>query len=410
MANGPLRFLRFSSVNSRFRCCSVTVGSYLVCMRQKVLDQLTTDALEQQLIGLESIVAQARARQLTLLREADQRQAPLADGCRSLQEWTAGRLDVAPETAKTLVAAARVLEDLADLEESLGSGRASFDRITATAHLTAAGASSDQVESSAGLDIPGVRRLTALQRRMTPTDQQQVFADRFLSVQPTLDRTAYRLWGQLPGADGELVEQALLTRADSFPTLPDGSRGNLSQRRADALVAISQDSLTTTTGNQDSSSGPVLSVFTTVDLAADTFGQAGSTTGSGISVGSQTIEEIFCTGSVERITFQGGQPLAAGRTTRVISPKLRRAVLYRDGGCTADGCTSRYRLQPHHIIPWSQGGPTNPDNLTTLCWFHHHVVIHQMGYTIRPDSPPGRLRFQPTSGTDPPEFTAGELS
>ena len=80
-------------------------------MKGKVLDQLTTDALERQLIGLESIVAQARARQLTLLREADARQAPLADGCRSLQEWTTGRLDIAPETAKTLVAACRVLEN-----------------------------------------------------------------------------------------------------------------------------------------------------------------------------------------------------------------------------------------------------------------------------------------------------------
>ncbi|MDF1597426.1 MAG: HNH endonuclease signature motif containing protein, partial [Acidimicrobiia bacterium] len=71
-------------------------------------------------------------------------------------------------------------------------------------------------------------------------------------------------------------------------------------------------------------------------------------------------------------------------------------------GCTADGCTSRYRLQPHHIIPWSQGGRTDPDNLITLCWFHHHVVIHQMGYEIIPDSPPGRLRFQLATGTDPP--------
>jgi hypothetical protein len=99
-------------------------------MRQEVLDQLTTDALEQRLIELESYVSRMRAEQLVLLREADHRQAPLADGCRSLQEWTAGRLDLAPETAKTLVAAARVLENLSDLEESLGSGLASFDRIT----------------------------------------------------------------------------------------------------------------------------------------------------------------------------------------------------------------------------------------------------------------------------------------
>ena len=372
---------------------SVIGGSYLVYMRQKVLDRLTTDALEQQLMEIESLKSRLTARQLALLREADARQTPLADGCRSLQEWTAGRLDVAPETAKTLVAAACMLADHPVLEERLEAGVGSFDRVLATAQLTTAGASSERVEQSEGFDIPGVRRLTAAHRRMTRKDQQQVFSDRFLSMQPTLDRTAFRLWGQLPGSDGELVEQALLARADSFPTLPDGSRGTLGQRQADALVSISQDSLTSTSGNEDSPSGPVLSVFTTTDQTANPNGQAGSTTVSGIQVGPQTIEEIFCTGSVEHVTFQGGQPLAAGRTTRVIAPKLRRAVLYRDGGCTADGCTSRYRLQPHHIIPWSDGGPTDPTNLVTLCWFHHHVVIHQMGYTIIPSSPPGRLRF-----------------
>ena len=371
-------------------------------MRQKVLDRLTTDALEQQLIEIESLKSRLTARQLVLLREADARQTPLADGCRSLQEWTAGRLDVAPETAKALVSAARTLADHPHLQDRLESGVGSFDRVIAVAYLTTAGASPERIEQSEGFDIPGVRRLASLHRRMFRKDQQQVFSDRFLSMQPTLDRTAYRLWGQLPGADGELVEQALLTRADQFPSLPDDNRGTLGQRQADALVSISQDSLTSTSGTDGSSSGPILSVFTTADQTATSNGEAGTTTASGIQIGSQTVDEIFCHGSVEHITFQGGQPLAAGRTTRVIAPKLRRAILYRDGGCTADGCTSRYRLQPHHRIPWSKGGPTDPGNLTTFCWFHHHVVIHQMGYQIIPDSLPGRLRFQPATGTDPP--------
>ncbi len=364
---------------------------------------LTTDGLEQQLIELESIKARLTARQISLLREADRRQAPLGDGCRSLGEWTAGRLDVAPETAKALVAACRVLETVPDQEQRLGSGLGSFDRIMATAHLTVAGASPDRVEQAAGLDIPGIRRLTAMHRRMAPIHEQQMFSDRYVSMQPTLDRTAYRLWGQLPGLDGQLVEQALLTRADTFPTLPDETRSSLGQRNADALVSIAADSLTTSSGDQNNSgSGPVLSVLTNHDLAAGSDGQTGSVTSTGISVGRSTIEEIFCTGSTEHISFQNGQPLAAGRTTRVIPPKLRRAVLYRDGGCTADGCTSRYRLQPHHKTPWSQGGRTDPTNLTTLCWFHHHVVIHQSGYTIQPDSAPGRLRFQQPPGNGPP--------
>ena len=388
------RFLRSSCLITRFLVFSVTPNRYVVAMNTKVHD-LTTDQLEQQLIGLETYVAQARARQISLLRQADQRQTPLADGCRSLHEWTAGRLDIAPETAKALVAAVRVLTDQPNLEETLTSGLGSFDRVLATGQLAASGASPDRIKQSAGFDIPGVRRLTAMHRRMSRRDQQQVFSDRYLTMQPTLDRTAFRLWGQLPGADGELVENALFSRADQFPALPDGTRSSLGQRNADALVSISQDSLTTTTGENSSTAGPVLSVFTDGNLASVSSGEAGSVTSSGIQVGVSTIEEILCGGSTEHTTLQNGQPLSAGRTTRVIPPKLRRAILHRDGGCTADGCISRYRIQPHHILPWSQGGKTDPDNLPTLCWYHHHVVIHQMGYTIKPDTPPRRLRFHP---------------
>ncbi len=369
-------------------------------MKTRAFDNLTTDALEQQLVELESFVSQARARQVELVREAEHRQAPLSDGCRSLGEWTAGRLDIAPETAKELVAATRMLADQPELEEILTAGRSSFDRILATAHLTGAGASPQQVELSSGLDIPAVRRLTAQHRRITRHQEYRIFAERFLMLQPTLDCSAVRVWGQLPGPDGDLVEQALHTRGDQFPLLPDGTRRSLGQRNADALVSIAQDSLTTSSDDA-TPSRPVLSVFTNGDLAATSHGQAGSITSTGIQVGMQTIEEILCGGSVEHTVITAGQPIVMGRTTRVIPPRLKRFILYRDGACCADGCTSRYRLEPHHRVPWSQGGQTNPDNLVTLCWYHHHVVIHQMGYQIKPKSTPQRLRFTPP-GHDPP--------
>ena len=369
-------------------------------MGTNVLEHVTTDALEQQLVALEGVVSQVRARQVILLREADRRQIPTADGCRSLQEWTAARLDLAADTAKQLVATTRLLADQPDLEISLSDGDASFDRILATGRLTASGASDSTLLMSTGFDISGVNRQTALHRRMTPGDERQIFEDRFVAMQPTLDRSSFRLWGQLPGIDGELVEQALLTRADQFPTTPDETRGSRGQRNADALVSISQDSLATSS-SELTTAGPVLSVFTNSDLAASSDGGAGSTTSSGISIGAQAIEEILCGGSLEHTVISDGVPIALGRATSVIPPRMRRFVLWRDGGCGADGCQSRYRLQPHHRIPWSKGGRTDPDNLVTLCWFHHHVVIHGMGYQIKPDSPPQRLRFAP-HGSGPP--------
>jgi hypothetical protein len=37
----------------------------------------------------------------------------------------------------------------------------------------------------------------------------------------------------------------------------------------------------------------------------------------------------------------------------------------------------------------------------TLCWFHHHVVVHGWGYRIDTRLGNGRLRFL-KPGTDPP--------
>ncbi|HEU4915288.1 MAG TPA: HNH endonuclease signature motif containing protein [Acidimicrobiia bacterium] len=52
------------------------------------------------------------------------------------------------------------------------------------------------------------------------------------------------------------------------------------------------------------------------------------------------------------------------------------------------------RLQIHHLIPWSQGGRTDPDNLITLCWYHHQIIIHQQGFTPQPHPDHRRIRFR----------------
>lgn len=51
---------------------------------------------------------------------------------------------------------------------------------------------------------------------------------------------------------------------------------------------------------------------------------------------------------------------------------LRHFVKKRDSDrCQVTGCPSRLSLHVHHLIPTSVGGPHTPDNLITLCEFHH---------------------------------------
>jgi 5-methylcytosine-specific restriction endonuclease McrA/predicted RNA-binding Zn-ribbon protein involved in translation (DUF1610 family) len=51
---------------------------------------------------------------------------------------------------------------------------------------------------------------------------------------------------------------------------------------------------------------------------------------------------------------------------------LREVVLKKDDGrCQVPGCPSRLELHIHHIRPVSEGGEHAPNNLVSLCDFHH---------------------------------------
>ena len=93
-------------------------------------------------------------------------------------------------------------------------------------------------------------------------------------------------------------------------------------------------------------------------------------------------------------------PLDVGQTED-IPVHLRRLVALRDqtcqfpGGCDqpAAGC------EPHHVIHRRDGGRTSLANLKDYCWWHHHVVLHELGWTltVHPDgtsqvrSPTGKI-------------------
>ncbi|MGB9357569.1 MAG: DUF222 domain-containing protein [Acidimicrobiia bacterium] len=354
----------------------------------------STETLEQQLLDDEAVIARARGRQMQALRELDRRQVAMRDGHRSLQEWVAGRIDVAPETARDLVGTAQRLEGLPDVDEAVASGEIGFDRAAAISRLAGRDDALDLLAETAGRDIEGIRVLAARRRRMSRLDEIQSFEERYVSIQPNLDESAWRISGQLPGFAGRTVVEALETRGDEFP-YGQGVAPSRTTRNADALWSISHDAVSGGDGATIDTSTPMLTVFVDATEAAATNGTAGVTLEAGPQVGPNAVEAIMCTGTVD-VTARtaDGQPLAMGRRTRVIPPRLRRFALHRDGDvCTVAGCVSRYRLQIHHIIPWSQDGRTDPENLTTLCWFHHQVVIHGQGFRIDPSSPPQRRRL-----------------
>ena len=107
-----------------------------------------------------------------------------------------------------------------ELEERLADQDLSFERIAATARLLASGADEQLVDSSCGFDLAGVRRLRNRQRRVTRTDERDVFVDRHSRLQDSLDGNRGRFSGELPGFEFSIFSKAVEERADMFGDLP----------------------------------------------------------------------------------------------------------------------------------------------------------------------------------------------
>jgi len=343
-------------------------------------ERLSTDSIEQQLVEDERLIARLRGRQMTALTELDTRQVATADGSRSLSEWAAARLDLGIESARILVRTMRRLQDRPDLETELADGAVSFDRVEALSRIA----------SDVGLlewaDVAGVRREAAKQARISAEAESRTAADRFLVMQPSLDESWWKLWGGLDGHSGALVDKVLTEAADHLPEV-DGLSADPSWRRATALV----ESLV-------SDDPPPAQVTVIVDAkeAAASGGQAGVVLEPGARVGREALQAILCDAIAEVTARDGeGRFMDYGRKQRIVPPALKRALLAEAGfTCAADGCTSRRRLQIHHLKHWANGGETNQHQLVVLCWFHHQVVVHERGFEVvfHPDR--RRLRFQ----------------
>jgi hypothetical protein len=93
-------------------------------------------------------------------------------------------------------------------------------------------------------------------------------------------------------------------------------------------------------------------------------------------------------------------PLDVGQTDD-IPVHLRRLVALRDQTCQYPGGCDQpaAACEPHHVVHRADGGTTSLANLQDYCWWHHHVVLHELGWqlTVHPDgasqvtSPTGKI-------------------
>jgi hypothetical protein len=110
-----------------------------------------------------------------------------------------------------------------------------------------------------------------------------------------------------------------------------------------------------------------------------------ATLDDGLPVATSTAEQLACDSRVRALITRQGNPLYLGRSHRTVSTTQLAALHIRDRHrCQFPGCDHQRFLHAHHIVHWLHGGPTDLDNLTLLCGFHHRL-LHTHRYGARRD-------------------------
>jgi hypothetical protein len=165
------------------------------------------------------------------------------------------------------------------------------------------------------------------------------------------------------------------------------------QRRADALVELARRSLDS--GGLPETGGVRPHVTVVVDLPT-LLGEQGAPAAQLDRLGAisgEAARRLACDAGVCRVITNGpSQILDAGRATRTVTPAQRRALAVRDGGCVKCRAPVGW-CEAHHVVFWTDFGPTDLDNLVLLCWGCHRDV-HERGW-IPIRGPDGRWRVHP---------------
>lgn len=105
---------------------------------------------------------------------------------------------------------------------------------------------------------------------------------------------------------------------------------------------------------------------------------------------------------------RNGVHLKLSRSARTVSAGLEKAILARwEYRCATPACPHTRFLEFHHIVAWSDGGGTDPDNLIPLC-SACHAMVSAGRMTIHLDPvDPSILRFRFPGGHSHTSFDRG---
>jgi Domain of unknown function (DUF222) len=365
---------------------------------------LPLERLEAEITTLAGHLA-AECRWLLMVAEFDRRKGYEQWGCWCASQWLGWKCGLAERAAKEKVRVARALDDLPGITEAFAKGELSYSQVRALTRVAEPATEADLLMIARHATAAQLERLVrgyrSVLRRVDETTAANRRHDRRYLSSYWDDDGSLVLQARLDPEEGAVVLAALEAAAGCSAEHPEvdpvtrTADRPAAARRADALVALAERSVggDPATGGEDRHQ-----IVTHVDapvLSDDADGRCELADGPALAP--ETVRRLACDASlVTMVDGPDGTPLDVGRKTRRIPPRLRRAVLARDGVCVFPGC-DRPITEIHHRKHWAKGGRTDLHNLDGYCKYHHRLV-HEGGWSMQRNDD-GRVVFRRPDGT-----------
>src|SRR4051794_13500586 len=382
----------------------VAVEELLSLSGPELLDR-TRDVVE--------VINRAQAELARTVRVAESKQAFAADGMKTAQSWLRGHCRLSKSAASQVVRNGRALQQLPAVEAAHAAGRLTADQVEAIGAITST-KYARLIEQHGGsvAEIGAVLAAFAAERQYDElTRLVHQLCEQLDEDGPEPDPTEQRFLSLVQHADGSVTFRGHLDplAAEKFQAAleahrqvdrPAGDERTLAQQRADALAQWSDNTLATGTAPRLRRVKPQVAVkIGSDDLADPAAGRGTAELGFGGVLSAAKARQVACDTELRRYLISLDRELLdLGRSQRLATPALRKAVELRDETCVFAGCDApAWWCDVHHVIHWLFGGETSLENSALLCERHHTQVHH--GFRVERDTA-GRWHTYRPDGTE----------
>jgi hypothetical protein len=169
-------------------------------------------------------------------------------------------------------------------------------------------------------------------------------------------------------------------------------------RMLDALVETCRRAQTAEVLPTQHGASPRLTLL--MDYADLVAGCGVAATETGEQISASAVRRLCCDAEViPAVLGSDSEVLDVGRTRRLVTPAIWKALVARDRRCRFPGCRRPPLMcHAHHLVHWLDGGPTSTDNLLLLCG-HHHRLVHAGPWRLHLFAA-GEAHFIPPPGVD----------